>query len=389
MGWVRTTMEYMGFTEPTQGGALDLVLAEGPQTIAVLTGDAEQARSLGPVIAADFGVNLISDSVNRDEAMSIPAFSRGRDVICNTIGSLPLTCTRGRDVVERPFLRQLGALPTTNVQLIADTLEDLLLWKRSWWRVTSRDGQGFPNQVERIARDRVLQDPGSGKVKIDGKLVPDRDLIRFDSASGGLLLGKNARTLRTAILLEDAVRRYARLDVPLGFLKDSEGNMTREEIKEFLDDWEAARKTRTTSYLPAGMDYVSAVLDAQKIQLGDARNYAAADIARKLNLPASYVNAPSADSLTYATTESNRRELTDLTLRPFMAVIEQRLSMGDVTPRGLSVSFSTTRFLLGDTATVIAAGAAAIAAGIMDADEVRTEWLGLSPRQIATQEAAS
>lgn len=345
-------------------------------------GDVAQAASLPADVAAAFGINLQSDRVTRDQAMTIPSMRRGRQIIAGTLGTAPLTCMRRRagkapDCLDLPLFAQPDP-NTTRAFMLTWTADDLLFHGVSWWLVLERGTDGFPTKARRVEPGRVSVDTASGKVRIDGQLVADRDVIRFDGPDEGVLK-HGARTLRTALMLEEAVRRYARLDVPLGLIEDSLGHLEASEVQTLLDAWEVARQQRTTGYLPNGLSYKPTVFDATQVQLAEARAYQSAEIARLLNLPPSAVNAPSNDSLTYSTTESHRRELVDLTFAPFIAAIEQRLSMNDVTPRGTTVHVDLTAFLRGDLTSVLNAAKVGIDAGILSAEEVRANWLNLPP----------
>ena len=374
----------MGFLERLRFAG-DVLAPSASAELTVLppvSGDVAQVSHLPAGVAQAFGINTTTDKVSRDQAMTVPAVRRGRQVIAGTLGTAPLVCVRERagkapERVVRPLLVQ----PDPNVTCaftLTWTVDDLLFYGVAWWRVLARASDGFPSQAERVAPHRVAIDTATGRVRIDGVTVADRDLIRFDGPDEGILK-HGSRVLKTSLLLEEAVRRYARLDIPLGFLVDSEGAMTTVEVQAFLDAWESARVARTTGYLPHGLDYKNPTFNAEQVQLGDARSFQAAEIARLMNLPASAVNAPTGDSLTYSTTESNRRELVDLTHAPFIAAIEQRLSMPDATPAGTKVRVDLSRFIRGDLKAVIETGAAAVTAGLMSVDEVRTQWLDLPP----------
>lgn len=345
-------------------------------------GDVAQVSDLPPEVAQAFGINLDFERVTREQAMSVPAVRRGRQIICGTLGTAPLIMirTRAGNPPER-VARTLLTQPDPKCPLsrtLTLTLDGLLFHGLAWWRVLEFGADRFPLRAEWIHHERVMVDTTSGVVRVDGRVVKDRELIRFDAPDEGILK-HGARAIKTALMLEEAVRRYARMDIPLGYLKDTEGALEEAESKQVLDAWEAARRQRTTGYIPKGFNYEAPGFNAQQLQLGEARDHQAADIARLMNLPPSAVNAPSGDSLTYATTESNRRELVDLTFAPYVAAIEQRLSMGDVTPAGSVVRMDLGAFQRGDTAAVIAAGAQAVTSGLMTKDEVRVEWLKLPP----------
>lgn len=350
---------------------------------------------LDPAIAQAFGINTDSDSVSRKEAMSVPAVRRGRSVIAGTIGTFDWRALRGDDPVEAGPAQLLAQPdPNTTPQWIYTwTIDDLMFAGVAWWHVTGRDARGYPIAVQRVARERVLilWERGAYRAFLDGRAIDDRDLIRFDGPDEGIL-ATGATTLRTAIMLEQATRRFARLDVPLGYLTPAEGakNLStrkgsaglgedddRSEVDLLLDTWEDARSTRTTAYLNAATRYETVQLDARAIQLAEAKSEQASEVARMLNLPPRFVNAPQASGMTYATTEGDRRELYDLTLRQYVTAVGQRLSMGDVTPRGQRVAPDVLSFINGDTKAVLEAGEIGTRIGAITPEEVRTRWLKL------------
>lgn len=356
-----------------------------------------QAANLPAEVRAAFGL-VEPEAVDRATAMTIPAVRRGRQVIAGTIGALPLVAHRTRpdglveDVTE---LRPLLVRPdrnTTRQHVLTWTVDDLLFRGVAWWLVRDRDAQGYPVDVERVAAERVLVDTGRGQVLVDGRARADDELVRFDGPDEGVL-AYGGRSLRTSLLLEEAVRRFARLDLPLGVLKLAEGAAElstepysggiegdpRSEVDLLLDSWEQARRERTTAYLNRAIDYSATQFDAQKTQLAEARQHQAAEVARLLNLPPRYVNAPSASGMTYSNTESDRRDLVDTTLAPYLAAIEQRLSLGDVTPRGTVVRVDLTQLLRGDTLTALQGAEIAQRLGATVPSETRARVLGLPP----------
>lgn len=377
----------------------------GPATVATASSlyavpSGSASADLPVEVAAAFGLSAGCDTISRREAMTVPAVKRGRAVIAGTIGTLPLVAGRvgtggadpaGTEAIVAGATARLIEQPdpnTTRAHIVTWTVDDLLFSGVSWWRVTGRHATGFPANAERIGPERVgsTEHNGRRRITVDGELVDDRNIIRFDGPDEGVLkLG--AGSLRTCLLLEAAVRNFARLDVPLGSIEPQEGadelstaagsaddGSGRSEVEAMLDGWEAARRGRTTAYLRRAK-YVTHQLDARQLQLAEARQYQAGEVGLLMNLAPRYVNAPASDSLTYSTTEGDRRELVDLSLRPYLAAVADRLSMPDVTPRGHVVGFDLSAFLRGDLTAVTTA----IAAGITDAAEART-WLGLAPR---------
>lgn len=356
--------------------------ADEMTTIPSLSGDVAQVAALPPGVAEAFGINVDSDRVTRAQAMTIPSVRRGRQIIAGTLGTAPLVATRsiaGKPPERVP--RQIIAQPdpnTTRQYTLTSSIDDLLFYGVSWWRVLERESLGFPARAERVAPHRITVDVAQGTVRIDGELVNPRDLIRFDGPDEGILV-VGARALRTYILLEEAVRNFSRLDVPLGLIEDEVGQMEDEEVQTFLDSWEVARRKRSTGYLPHGLKYRNPTFNAEQVQLGEAREFQSQEIARLMNLPAQAINAPTNNSMTYSTTESARRDLVDLTFAPFVAALEQRLSMNDVTPNGTTVNLDLTTFLRGDTKQVMDTAKVAIDARLMTVNEIREQWLNLPP----------
>ena len=160
------------------------------------------------------------------------------------------------------------------------------------------------------------------------------------------MLEYGAREIRAALALSDAARRFASVELPVGILQDLGPGMDDEEIDATLSRWEAARRARSTAYLGSSFKYdATAGLDPVKLQLIEARQQSAVECARLMNLPAQYVSAPmGAGNITYQNVESMRRELIDVACGPWIAGIEQRLSMNDVTPRGQQLRFDIDAF---------------------------------------------
>lgn len=346
------------------------------------TGGASQLTNLPTTIAEAFGINTgtTSDRVSRKEAMSIPAVRRARQVIAGTLGSTRLIAHRTVNGAAQRIDRAIVTRPDPNATrewMLTWTIDDLMFYGVAFWYVTGRDSLGYPVTAVRIDPTRINLTAGS--LTIDGQPVSSSSLIRFDGPDEGLLT-TGARSLRTYIMLEDAVRKFARLDVPLGFFEDSVGGLEVTEVQSFLNTWESARAVRTTGYVPPGLSYKTPGFKATDIELTAARQAQATEVARLTNLPASYLNAPAGDSLTYNTTEAARRELVDISFAPYSAAICARLSMPDVTPTGTDVDFDLGDFLRGDLAATLAAAKIAIDAGLMTPDEIRRDWLHLPPK---------
>ena len=300
--------------------------------------------------------------LTREQVWLIPAVAQGLQVIAGTIGTLPLERRRGLVPLELGTLFEQPDPEEPRESTFTRLVEDLVLFPTAYMVVIERDRNGFPLHARYVPAELVepaddLSDVGVAlpgtprRYRIGvgaGVLVDARDVIRFPSHWPGLLV-VGARALRTAQLLELAAQRFAVVDMPTGTLKNTGADLPPEKVDELLATWEQARRTRSTAYLNALIDYEVQALDANAIQLIDARRWSTAEVARLLNLPSRYLNAPAdSGSMTYSNVESARRDLVDLSLRPYLSTVEKRSSMDDVCPHGQTVAFELDAFYRGD-----------------------------------------
>lgn len=353
-----------------------------------LPGSAPASISSIPAeIAQAFGINTSLTAVTRKEAMSLPVVRQGRHMIAGTIGTFPLICERGDTPIRRDLLEQPD-WTTTRGWTVTWTVDDLMFYGIAWWLVTARDSLGYPVRATRIARNRLQLDATSQTARVDGIPVNPSDLIRFDGPDEGILAA-GVRALRTAIRLEDAVQRFAVLDVPTGVLKDTRPGhaLKQDEVDELLTRWSSARAKHNTGYLNGSLDYQPVAFNAQQLQLTEARQHMALELARLMGLDAGAVNAPTATgSVTYENGVAERRARVDQSFRQYMAPIADRLSLPDVTPRGQTVRWDTSDYLRGDAAEAIAAAVQAAGAPVMSIDEARWRLLDMPAQQSIRQD---
>ena len=295
--------------------------------------------------------------VTRDQALSVPAVKRGRDLICGTLGTLRL---RRHDATRRVTPSQLLDQPEPDVArsvTMTRTVEDMLFEGVAWWRITGFGPDGFPAQVRRLD-PRSVNIGQNGKVYVSRKgqaqgqaqeWVEDSEVIRLDSPNEALLLA-GARAIRAALNLETASGRYARDPLPLGYFAPTGDTDPGDagEIEEILDDVEDAWARRTWAYVGAGLEAKILQWSPEQLQLSAARDYAVLEIARVLGVDAEELGV-STTSRTYANAEQRRLDLIDFTLAAYVVAIEDRLSMADVTPPGYFVKAEYGGFLRSDT----------------------------------------
>lgn len=303
--------------------------------------------------------------LTRDGVWQVPAVAQGLQVIAGTIGTLPIARYRGREPLDVGTLLAQPDPEEPREATLTRLVEDLVLFPVAYLVVLERGADGFPlharfypnELVEPVDPPRDISDPvGFGvprqyRIGVgSGVTVDARDVLRFPAHWPGLLT-VGARSLTTAALLEQAAQRFARIDLPAGELHNEGADLPPAKVSELLDTWERARQTHGVGYTNALINFRALSWDAAQLQLVEARRFVTSEIARMLNLPSRYVNAPAESSMTYANVESERRDLVDLSLRPYLAAVERRLSMDDVCPHGTRAVFDLDAFYRGDLST--------------------------------------
>jgi HK97 family phage portal protein len=319
---------------------------------------ADLVASLSPVNTSSgyyFNYGNVA-AVDRNTAMQVPALSRARNLIAGVIGSLPLETRLRSDNSFIPSPRVINQpdprVPGSGVYFWV--AEDLLFYGVSFGIITEVF-QEFPNRIKswtRIVPTRVttLYNNDSTEVigyTVDGKRVPDQgvgSLVVFYGLDEGIL-ARGGRTIRTAHELEKAAYNFAQEPNPSMALK-SNLNLPSERITKLLESWKQARQTRATAFLNADITLEQFGHNPRDLQLVEARQYLAAEIARLCNMPAWYLNADQ-NSMTYSNVTQSRRDLIDLSIKPIIVAIEQRLSQPDFTPQTQRVRFDLNDFLRG------------------------------------------
>jgi phage portal protein BeeE len=310
-----------------------------------------------------WGVNV--PEVSRELALSVPGILRGVTLIATTIAGLPIERIDSRGQrVELGWLRQPEA-GRPRFATIVDTVTDLIVDGRAYWRIIQRDGGGAPafGGCEYIALHRVgditLAD-GGHTITIDGKVVDPRDVIAFEGIHNGIRR-HGARLIRTALALEAAAKRYADTPMPSVTLVNESGYvMDDDEIDATLAEYKAARNQEGVGYVKDLKPVITA-WDAAQMQLVEARQYTNTLIAALLGLPEQYIpgSATSAGgAIRYQNVTQDARALIDYGLKQWIGPFEARLSMTDiqgaawstqVTPRGTTIRVVLDGLLRGNT----------------------------------------
>jgi HK97 family phage portal protein len=318
------------------------------------------AASLAPYNAQQLvgGILFGTTTASREQFMAIPAGARARNIICSTIGSLPIQQynhftnehVRPNRVIMQPDPRVAGSA------IYSWLAEDLLLFGVGYGMVLDSYSSTDASRIRawtRIAPNRVFASLNGNSTEIeyytvDGKRVPPfgiGSLIVFNGLDEGIL-NRAGRTIKAAAALEQAAEMYAKEPMPQMVLKSNGTNLTPERITKLLESWKISRSMRTTAFLNADVELQALGFDPAKLQLNEARQYLALEIARASGIPASFVSAETT-SMTYSNTLAERKALIDFSLRSILTSLEQRLSFSDFCPNGIETRFDIDDFLRG------------------------------------------
>ena len=346
---------------------------------------APRPQAVDPI--ADLILRSRAERITRDEAMRIPAVRRAVHVIAGTISTFDLKAWLTQAATMAPtqpaWLTQPDPKRTAQTVLHA-LIEDLIWSDRAYWRV-ERDLAGAPKYFYRVRPDRVLELPNPNDVDLpggrllDGKPAPE--MIMFDGAGIGGLERFGAPLLDIYQQLQQSAVTYADSPSPKGILHNAGEDLDDAEIEALLAGWEVARRLRSVGYMNDVLTYETPnAWSAKELQLVEAREYSALEVARLFALPARAINAASNDSMTYSNDPAARRDLLE-SMIPCMTIVEHTLILNErsgvaaglVLPRGTEARFDADAYTRDDPTTRMAYWAVALDKSILTLDEVRRQ----------------
>jgi HK97 family phage portal protein len=287
--------------------------------------------------------------VSREDALSIPALQRCRNLLAGTIGAIPLELYKkstNEEIGSPAWIEQPSYSQPRSVT-IAYTVESLLLYSQAFWKVVEvYQEDGRPSRFEWIANNRVTITLDSTNTfvrsyAVDGITLPMDglgSLITFQSLLPGIL-NTGIQTIRAAIDVQKAAAIAAATPMASGYIKNNGADLDPKEVQGLLAAWKTARNNRSTAYLTSTLEYNPVSFSPKEMMYNEAIQNLATEIARLCNVPAYYVSAEMNNSMTYANVQDERKQFLLLSLQPFISAIEDRLSMDDITARGHVVKF--------------------------------------------------
>ena len=317
-----------------------------------------QAGTAGRVIDQVYAYTTSSREI---QALSLPTISRSRDLLASMIGTLDLrqySLVWDEDDYEKQYIpgESWFTRPDPKVTrnfIMARTMSDLMMYGTAIWYITGRYSTGYPSSFQWLPMANItfIDQAGpiyyttSDEVEFNGAKLPTENVVQFMSPIVGLLYN-GAAAIDTAYKLDNAARRFAVNEIASGYLQQRGGEpMTAEDLGELAAGWSAARRNNSIGALNEFVEWKEFNSDPSKLQLVEARQYQALELARLANIPPYLVGAPTGTGMTYQNALQARQDLYLFGARPFIDAIEETLSGPNVIPRGRHIELDVESYL--------------------------------------------
>jgi phage portal protein BeeE len=298
----------------------------------------------------------------RNLAVSVPTLNRALDIFKSVIGSMPLRMyNEVWDETEREMTKVYIAPrswlrrpdPTVSAQfLLSWTLDDLMMFGRAFWYITSRTADGYPATFTRLPAGSITTTDMAGpvwfapssQVYFQGGEIDPANLVQFLSPSQGIIYSSQS-AIETALKLEAARNRNASSSIPAGVLKQTGGEpLSAQELADLASAFNAARATNQTAALNEYLTYTETNSTPDKMLLIEASQYQALEMARVANVPP-YLVGVATGAYSYQSSQQARADAYLFGVKLYADAIAGALSMDNVLPRGTYVEFDADEYL--------------------------------------------
>jgi phage portal protein BeeE len=312
------------------------------------------------------GVNMIGQYYSyqegeaRNRAISVPTINRARDLMASVIGSMPLKMYNemwNGDDMEKVYIAPRSWLrrpdPTVPYQfLMSWTLDDLMMFGRAFWYISSRTADGYPATFTRLPAGSITTTDMVGpvwfapskEVYFNGGMLDPANLVQFLSPAQGMIYSAPG-AIETALKLEAARNRNASSSIPAGVLKQTGGEpLSAQELADLASAFNAARSTNQTAALNEYLTYTETNSTPDKMLLIEASQYQALEMSRLANVPP-YLVGVATGAYSYQSSQQARADLYLFGVKLYADAIASALSMDNVLPRGTYVEFDAKEYL--------------------------------------------
>ena len=344
--------------------------------MAIFSKTRKAAISITPSVTAAVGTGYTSNAAGvsmigqyysyqegeaRNRAISVPTINRARDLMASVIGSMPLRSYNefwnGKEmeriyIAPRSWMRRPD--PTVSAQfLMSWTLDDLMMFGRAFWYITSRTADGYPATFTRLPAGSITTTDMVGpvwfapskEVYFNGGMLDPANLVQFLSPAQGMIYSAPG-AIETALKLEAARNRNASSSIPAGILRQTENSepLDAQSLSDLAAQFNAARASNQTAALNQYLTYTETNSTPDKMLLIEASQYQALEMSRLANVPP-YLVGVATGAYSYQSSQQARADLYLFGVKLYADAIAGALSMDNVLPRGTYVEFDADEYL--------------------------------------------
>ena len=321
----------------------------------------QAAAGSAPQVVGQFFSYSVGSST--ELALSNATVARATQMILSMVGCLPLRHYTKQWTGERyekiyleneAWMDQADPKVTMNF-LMSNTAMDLLMRGRAFWYVTTRSSAtGRPLSFQWLPAQMVTttdqQGPQffsqSNEIQFNGVKLPTEDVIQFISGVQGFLF-TGARTITTALKLDQAAERFAVNEIAAGWLQvgDNAEQMSAEDLGELAAAWRTARQQGSIGALSGGITFNEFKSDPNKLQLLESRQYSSLEVSRQVGVPPYLLGIGISGSFTYQNAQQARQDLYLFGAKQVLNCMESTLSMTNILPRNRFVEFDVDAYI--------------------------------------------
>ena len=285
--------------------------------------------------------NSSSKGITEKEALSIPAFSAGVDLIASNIAYLPVKLYRMengekieiKDDYRVEMLNRSNSLFDSSFNLMYSITKNLILYGTSYTYLQKGNRNNIDNIFYLHYKDVSPQLVKVGnqydykfsfsffqefkEVSSDEMMVIAKDVKRSTDINGVGVLEKNAKALRLA--LEEMNNSSNALGNKLPAYLSTPNSLSPKAKENIRASFKGLAKSNEVPIFEEGLSYNTVTLNPEELELLSARKYSAEICSQILGVPFTYL-VSSASSYATSAEESTRFVKS---LMPYIVVIQQ------------------------------------------------------------------
>ena len=307
----------------------------------------------------------------------VPVFAACR-LISDSIATLPLQAYRKTGDVRTPIALPAVFDTETRIEWVQQALMSLLLRGNASGLGVARSDDGTPKRVQWLNPERVdIDEAGTKPVfRYNGTVVPDVDMKHIPAyampgtVKGLSPIGACSMLADTGAATQKMMRDwFAGRGIPGVTAQNTSKVLSAAEAETVSDRLRARMRTGQPFVHGSDWDINFMSLPADDAGFVSSAKLNATQVATIYGIPPEMIGGETGSSLTYSTVEMNQHNLAALTLRPWLAKLEQEFSSWIYRPR--YVRFNVDAMIRVDVKTRYDIHQIAREIGMRNVDEIR------------------